>query len=154
MMRLAKLLTILVTLAAATPAAFAQTSANSSDVLRIHLDGFRNDNGKAHCSIFNDQDPAAFPQRDDKWFKGAWTPTIKNAYAEIDFNGLPPGTYAAVCYHDENSNGKFDETMLGMPKEGYCFSNNVKPKFSAPKFNECAFDYKGGDQSISMTMIY
>ena len=59
-----------------------------------------------------------------------------------------------VCYHDENNNGKFDENMLGMPKEGYCFSNNVKPRFSAPNFNQCAFDYQGGDQSIAITMIY
>jgi len=59
-----------------------------------------------------------------------------------------------VCFHDENSNGKFDENALGMPKEGYCFSNNVKPRFSAPNFSQCAFDYKGGDQSISITMLY
>ncbi len=153
MMRLVKLLAVLVTLAITT-ATFAQTSANASDILRIHLDGFRNDKGKAHCSIFNDEDPAAFPEHDDKLFKDAWTPTIKNAYAEVDFTGLPPGRYAAVCYHDENNNGKFDQSILGMPEEGYCFSNNVKPRFSAPKFDECAFDYKGGDQSISMTMIY
>ncbi len=154
MMRLAKLLAILVTLGITTTAAFAQNAPTSSDVLRVQLDGFRNDKGKAHCSIFNDKDPAAFPEHDDKWFKDAWTPTINNAHAEVDLTGLPPGKYAVVCYHDENSNGKFDEGPFRMPKEGYCFSNNVKPRFSAPKFDECSFDYKGGDQSISMTMIY
>ena len=65
-------------------------------------------------------------------FKEGEAPSIENAYAEIDFTGVPPGKYALVCYHDENSNGKFDENMLGMPKEGYCFSNNVKPRFRRP----------------------
>jgi uncharacterized protein (DUF2141 family) len=155
MMQQAKLLAILFTLAlTVTTPAFAQDPTNQPNVLRVQLDGFRNDKGKAHCSIFNDTDPAAFPKRDDKWFKDSWAPSIKNAYVEVDFTALPPGKYALVCYHDENSNGKFDETILGMPKEGYCFSNNVKPTLSAPNFNECAFDYKGGDQPISMTMIY
>jgi len=154
MMRHAKPLAILVALAmaAATPG-FAQNSSHQQDVLRVRLDGFRNNNGKAHCSLFNDSDPAAFPEQDDKVFKEGEAPRISHAYAEIDFTGIPPGKYALVCYHDENSNGKFDENALGMPKEGYCFSNNAKPVLSAPNFNRCAFEYKGGDQSISMTMI-
>ncbi len=134
--------------------AFAQDSANPQNILRMRLDGFRNDKGRAHCSIFNDKDPAAFPEAEDKWFRDVWQPTIKNGYAEVDFIGLPPGRYAAVCYHDENSNGKFDRSIIGMPKEGYCFSKNFKPTLAAPKFEDCAFDYKGGDQSLSLTMIY
>ena len=134
--------------------ASAQDSAPPQGILRFRLDGFRNDKGRAHCSIFNDKDPAAFPEAESKWFKDVWQPTIKNGFAEVDFIGLPPGRYAAVCYHDENSNGKFDRSIIGMPKEGYCFSKNFKPTLSAPKFEDCAFDYKGGDQSLSLTMIY
>lgn len=134
---------------AAGTTAFAQ---DPQKILRVHLDGFRSNNGKPHCSIFNDA--AAFPSDGDKALKTVVGPGIKNSAAEVDFTGLAPGKYAIVCFHDENSNGKFDENMLGMPKEGYCFSNNVKPLFSAPKFPECSFDYKGGDQSISITMIY
>ena len=132
--------------------AFAQESAHPENVLRVHLDGFRNNNGKPHCALFND--PEAFPEHGEKALKGAEAPSIKNAYAEIDFSGITPGKYALVCYHDENSNGKFDENAFGMPEEGYCFSNNVKPSLSAPNFNDCAFEYKGGDQSLSMTMLY
>jgi uncharacterized protein (DUF2141 family) len=144
---------VAVAIAAATPA-FAQNSANQQNVLRVHLDGFRSNNGKAHCTLFNDNDPPAFPKEGKRAFKNGASPSIKNAYAEIDFTSIPPGKYALVCYHDENNNGKFDETILGMPKEGYCFSNNVKPTLSAPNFSQCAFDYKGGDQSLSITMIY
>ena len=140
-------------IAAAMPL-WAQDSAHQKDLLRVHLDGFRSNNGRAHCTLFNDTDPAAFPEDGKKAFKEGEALSISNAYAEVDFAGIAPGKYALVCYHDENSNGKFDESMLGMPEEGYCFSNNVRPTLSAPDFSQCAFDYKGGDQPILMTMIY
>ena len=69
----------------------------------------------------------------DDWHVLGKAPAIKDASATIDFDGLAPGKYAMVCYHDENGNGKFDENALGMPKEGYCFSNNIKPRFSATR---------------------
>jgi uncharacterized protein (DUF2141 family) len=154
MIDLARLLALSTALAIVTAApAFAQNAA-PQNILRVQLGGFRSNHGTARCSIFNDRDPAAFPSNGDKLFKLAVAPTITNATAEADFTGLPPGKYAMVCYHDENNNGKFDENMLGMPKEGYCFSNNIKPKFSAPNFDQCAFGYQGGAQSIAITMIY
>jgi len=136
----------------AATTAFAQDPSKS--ILRVRLDGFRSNNGKPHCTLFNDRDPTAFPSRDEKALKEGSADSIANKSAEVDFSGIPPGRYAIVCFHDENSNGKFDENALGMPKEGYCFSNNVKPRFSAPNFNQCAFLYKGGDQSIAITMLY
>jgi uncharacterized protein (DUF2141 family) len=138
---------------AAMPA-FAQNSARQSDTLRVQLDGFRNDKGKAHCTLFNDNDPPAFPEHGEKALKQGEASSISDARAEIDFTGIPPGKYALVCYHDETGNGKFDRSLLGMPKEGYCFSNNVKPKLSAPNFDQCTFDYRGGDQAVPITMIY
>jgi uncharacterized protein (DUF2141 family) len=142
----------LMLVAGSSLAADSSGSGATANVLHVQLDGFRNNNGKAHCTLFND--PEAFPRNEKKALKEAETPTIKNAYAVVDFTGIAPGKYALVCYHDENSNGKFDMSALGLPEEGYAFSNNVKPKLSAPDFDECAFDYKGGEQAISMTMLY
>ena len=148
-----KLVSLSIALATiAAMSAFAQNPAPASGTLRVQLDGFRSDNGKPHCTLYNDAE--AFPSHSEKALKEGEAPSIKNKSAEIDFNGIAPGQYAVVCFHDENSNGKFDENALGMPKEGYCFSNNVKPRFSAPGFDQCAFDYKGGDQAIPITMLY
>jgi uncharacterized protein (DUF2141 family) len=128
--------------------------AQSTNVLRVKLDGFRSNNGKARCGLYNDSDPAAFPKDDKKGIRPDHPGSISNASSELDFSGIPPGKYALVCYHDENDNHKFDKNMLGMPKEGYCFSNNIMPTLAAPNFSQCEFDYKGGDQLVSMTMIY
>ena len=48
-----------------------------------------------------------------------------------------PGRYAVVMFHDANANGQLDLGPFG-PKEGYGFSNNVRPFLSAPVFDVCA----------------
>ena len=123
----------------------------AEDVLRVHIVGLRNSNGKVHCTLFNS--PQAFPEDDSKALKDTEAP-IKDGSAWCNFQAIPAGKYAIVSYHDENDNGKFDENVIGMPEEGYAFSNNVKPTFSAPSFDECAFDYKGGQQWLTITMMY
>jgi len=47
-------------------------------------------------------------------------------------------------YKDENMNGKLDTNWLGMPKEGYGFSNDVKALLGAPSFCAASFQYDGG----------
>ncbi|MEM6532335.1 MAG: DUF2141 domain-containing protein [Myxococcota bacterium] len=51
---------------------------------------------------------------------------------------VAPGPVAVRLYHDANSNGKLDSNMLGIPKEGYGFSNN--PKVMGPAaFKDAVF---------------
>ena len=53
----------------------------------------------------------------------------------VTFENLPKGNYAVALYHDENSDNKCNTNFIGIPTEGYGFSNNVKPKLSAPSFD-------------------
>lgn len=55
------------------------------------------------------------------------------------FGKVPPGEYAVVVVHDENDNGKLDAGFLGFGGEGYAFSNDVKPLFGRPGFEEVKF---------------
>ena len=41
------------------------------------------------------------------------------------FKGLEAGSYAVKLFHDENDNGKLDTNLVGIPSEGYGFSNNA-----------------------------
>lgn len=98
--------------------------------------------------------PDGFPRDGSKVFRHAWAP-IQGGRGECFFAGVPPGDYAVTVFHDENDNGKFDMNWMGMPLEGYGFSNNVKPRFKAPSFDECEFHYDGtGVKEISIEMIY
>jgi hypothetical protein len=59
---------------------------------------------------------------------------IRDTQARCDFEDIAPGTYALVISHDENTNGKLDTNWLGVPTEGYGFSNDATALLGAPSF--------------------
>lgn len=61
---------------------------------------------------------------------------VKGNKLNYTFENLPKGNYAIAVFHDENGNNKCDTNLIGIPLEGYGFSNNFKPKVSAPKFEQ------------------
>ena len=64
---------------------------------------------------------------------------------------LTPGEWAVALTQDLNNNDKLDKNFLGIPTEPFAFSNNVKPRFAAPKFDECKFTVSSPGQVISIT---
>lgn len=61
-----------------------------------------------------------------------------NQNLEFSFD-LPEGNYAIAIYQDINDNKKLDKGLFGIPTEPYGLSNNFRPRFSAPSFNDCKF---------------
>jgi uncharacterized protein (DUF2141 family) len=57
---------------------------------------------------------------------------------KILFKDLKAGTYAVKLFHDENENGEMDSNFIGIPKEGYGFSNNGGA-FGPSSFEDAAF---------------
>lgn len=45
-----------------------------------------------------------------------------------------PGVYAIAIYHDENASQTFDRTGIGLPAEGYGFTNNPSTLAGLPTF--------------------
>ncbi len=64
---------------------------------------------------------------------------IDNNQCEILFDSILPGKYTITYFHDENNNGKFDANFMGIPKEGYGFSNNASGKYGPPAIEEQIF---------------
>lgn len=63
-----------------------------------------------------------------------------------------PGVYGLALYHDANGNEKIDRNALGIPKEGFGFSNNPRILFSAPKLKSVrlVINSPGGSTRIRM----
>lgn len=136
----------------ALPAAARADEASKAGGIKVEVTGFRNNNGQLGCSLF--AGPEGFPRDRSKVFRRVRTP-IQGGRGECFFNGIPAGDYAVTVFHDENSNGKFDMNWAGYPLEGYGFSNNVKPRFKAPSFDESKFQFDGaGVKQISIDVIY
>lgn len=69
-------------------------------------------------------------------------------------HSVPPGHYAVQAFLDENSNGKVDRALFGIPKEGVGFSNDAKIGFGPPKFADAVFRYDGRAQTIHFNLRY
>ncbi len=68
--------------------------------------------------------------------------------------GIPPGTYAAQAYADENDNHKIDRNFLGIPTEGLGFSNDAKMRFGPPSFPDAAFVLGPAGGRITFALRY
>lgn len=47
-----------------------------------------------------------------------------------------PGVYAIAIYHDANANRKLDKFGIGLPSEGFGFSNDAPTLFGLPQFSK------------------
>ncbi|MBD9370760.1 DUF2141 domain-containing protein [Xanthomonas sp. XNM01] len=71
--------------------------------------------------------------------------------AQVVFKDLPAGDYAVMVTHDENGNGQFDSNVLGMPVEGYGFSNNPNV-MRKPTFDEARIALPAAGAAIDVTL--
>jgi uncharacterized protein (DUF2141 family) len=74
--------------------------------------------------------------------------------ATLVFDNLPAGNYGISVLHDTNGNDKMDSDFIGVPKEGFGFSNDAMGAFGPPKFEKAMISFTGKDQTIVITMKY
>jgi len=70
----------------------------------------------------------------------------------LRFTDLKPGQYAVSVMHDENENGQLDSNIVGIPKEGYGFSNNPRV-MRKPTFDEAKFELGASDLTIKIDLL-
>jgi uncharacterized protein (DUF2141 family) len=115
----------------------AQPAAAATDAtVRVELSKLHNTRGDIGCLLFNAAD--GYPEVHAKAHREIHVP-IDGDRAVCEFKGLMAGTYAVIAFHDENLNGKLDKNFVGMPQEGYGASKNVRPRLSAPAFQDASF---------------
>ncbi len=117
--------------------------------LKIDISGLRNSEGFVLLSLF--KDGKGYPGESEKAFRKGKI-SINGNKASVDFDNIPDGEYAIVVLHDENSNLKMDKS-LGIPREGYGFSNNVMGLIGPPSFSKASFKHEG-KQAIEINMRY
>lgn len=64
------------------------------------------------------------------------------------------GVYAIAVYHDENGNKKFDKSWIGIPTEGYGFSNDPSVFLAPPSLDEAAFELHDDHKVLDLTVFY
>ncbi len=79
---------------------------------------------------------------------------VQKGKTEVSFENLPLGKYAFALFHDENNNTKLDKNFLGIPTEGYGFSNDARGTMSAPSFAKSAFEITKNTHYCKVNLSY
>jgi len=120
-----------------------------ADTINVEISGVDDPKGLMSIGLYSDE--KGFPD-DGKEYKGTDV-KVTGQTVVYTFKDVPFGTYAIAIFHDTNSNGKLDKNFLGIPKEGYAFSNNVFGTFGPPDFKDTSFEL-AGSKTIKIQMRY
>jgi uncharacterized protein (DUF2141 family) len=120
--------------------------------MHIQVLNIRNSTGTVDCALF--ESPKGFPTEVLRSATNVMVIKVRQTQARCDFADIPPGRYALAVIHDENMNGKLDTNALGIPTEGYGFSNDVTGLFGAPAFSAASFAYDGRTLDMTISLRY
>ena len=139
------LFTFLVLLIANTSPAASESTGN----LIVNISGFPSSDGFAMVALNNSEES----------YKGGENEAVAKTKvkvvdqkAQVIFANLPYGSYGVSLYHDENTNGKMDKNVMGIPKEAYGFSNNAKGFFGKPDYKDVKFELNSAEMQIVINL--
>jgi len=119
--------------------------------LRIQVAGVRNSAGTVTVTVYGDQarDFLASGRKLARVRVPAATGTVGHCLA------VPARpAYAIAVYHDENNDRDFNRTLVGLPAEGFGFSNDAPTSLGLPRFEAARFTAPPGDTEIRITLRY
>ena len=120
--------------------------------IHVKILDIRNSTGAVACALF--ESPEGFPTEFLYSATNIMVIKIRDTQARCDFEDIAPGTYALAIIHDENMNGKLDTDWLGIPTEGYGFSNDATAALGAPSFSAASFPYDGRTLDLTISLNY
>lgn len=131
---------------------YAQTTPSTGKIV-VKVIAFRSSKGSIQLSLYNKSKAEEFPSV-EVWTDMRRTPVTNSSVTEVVFDDVPFGTYAIAGLHDENNSGDMDFNFIGLPKEGFCFSNDAKPILSPPAFHKAQFNLNEKQKVIYVAMQY
>lgn len=119
--------------------------------IEVTIKGIRSKKGKIQIGIFKNQESfeSEMPFKTvvvEK--KGLLKGTV------VCKVNLPPGVYGFAVLDDENNNEEMDKSWLGIPTEGFGFSNYDHSGIFKPIFDDFKFRVKNGINKVRMNLKY
>ena len=128
---------------------FSFTSENAT--LNIEIRNVRNHRGVIRISIYTSENQYPYhPARTYVVIKDSLT----DGMVRTTIRDLAPGIYGLCFLDDENSSGQMENNMIGIPKEGFGFANNVKPFLKRPDFDQIQFRLGSGTNHMQLITRY
>lgn len=124
-----------------------------SSAVRLHVDveNVREARGLIAVTLYAD-DPRRFLARRGSLYVGRVAAVA--SLTRVCIHLPETGVYALAVYHDEDGNRRFNRNALGMPAEGYGFSNNAPALFGLPSFRSVRLSVPRTGQSTRVRLRY
>jgi uncharacterized protein (DUF2141 family) len=137
---------------AAVPAP-APAPAVATSTLTMRITGIHNAKGKIGVALY--RDGKGFPS-DTNYVVAARQGDIdpQTMTAKVVFDKLPQGVYAASVLHDEKLTGTMEFDAMGMPLNGFGFSNNPDISQGPPTAERSNFSVTQPETAIEIKLIY
>jgi len=123
----------------------AQTASRSAS-LTVKITAIRNADGNLRVALRSDENTIVQGRTVDI--------DPKTLTAKVVFENVPEGSYGVAIIHDENKNGTLDFNDVGMPIEGYGYSNNPPKRPGPAPFAETKFAVAAPSTSIEIALVY
>ena len=118
--------------------------------LYVTAQGVKNSHGYLVANLYG---PDKFRWLADNGWLAVWRDPAMPGDETMCLYLPAPGRYALVMFHDANADGDLNVGPLG-PKEGYGFSNNVRPFLTAPPLRSALFDVAGAETRVTIRLHY
>ena len=139
---------------AALPAtAAAQDCTGPASNVRFYVDveNIRSSNGLIAVTLYAD-DSSRFLARRGSLYVGRIQARAPTTRVCIHLPGT--GVYAIAVYHDEDGNRRINRSGIGMPQEGFGFSNNPRTLLSVPSFRSVRINVPRTNMRTSVRLRY
>jgi len=123
-----------------------------AQTVEVTVTGIKSEKGQIAIGVFLDEESfrreqayleIQFPKKD-----------IRDGVMTVSFS-LEPGIYGLSLLDDVNSNRKMEYNFLGIPKEGFGFSDYYHTGIARPKFDDFRFTVvQDQDMKIKVRMRY
>lgn len=123
----------------------------SDTVLYVNVTGLRNGKGLVAVTLYPD-DKSRFLAKHQSIYVArvdARAPTTR-----VCMHLPHPGVYAIAVYHDEDSSRHLNRNFVGLPQEGFGFSNNPKTFMSLPAFSAVRLNVAKTNTETNISLRY
>ena len=124
------------------------TAAAAAD-LEVVVKGLNSAKGDARIAVHKRVSDVKFPG--GGVVAATYRPASKGEMRVV-FAGLPPGEYAVAAFHDADGDGDLAQNIVGMPTEGFGFSNGATGFMGPPSFDDAAVTVGATDARVSVVV--
>jgi uncharacterized protein (DUF2141 family) len=117
----------------------------------VKISGIRSEKGQIILNVFKNSEDYENEKVSKKLIFDK--KAISNDLLMINCN-LDPGTYGITLIDDENKNGELNKNLIGIPKEGFGFSNFFMEKMKKPEFDDFKTTIKSTNNKIVIKVKY